>query len=341
MALDYQRRLKNVQNRRFDYELNESVTTKSFSASEIPENVKYLMESMQKIDNKYNEKTREAAKRVQNHLENGFDLHFNRAYRTQGSISTSTNIKVHSDFDLLTIIDRYHFLGPELPNDDPYTTSKPNSDIKDLRKQAENIMDAIYDEVDKDGAKSIAIFNKSLNRKVDIVFCFWYNSKKYVDTSDEYYRGVYLFDFKKEFKILDYPFAHISQVNSKGDSTNDGSRKAIRLLKTLKADSTEDIELSSFHLTTIVHSIENSLLYFSTGKEINIAIETSKEIGKLIIDSIYRKGVKSPNGTENPFEDDNTVGELKKLKADLDSLIEDVQKEVYTTYFSKGQLIYS
>jgi hypothetical protein len=131
---------------------------------------------MVRIDKKYNDKTIDAANRVQKHLENGYDLHFSRAYRTQGSVTTSTNIKVHSDFDLLTIIDRYHFTGIGVPNDNPYTDSKPNSDIKSLRSQSEKIMEDIYDEVDKTGKKNISIFNKSLNRKVDI-FAFGLTQK--------------------------------------------------------------------------------------------------------------------------------------------------------------------
>src|SRR5690606_21712163 len=164
----YEKRLQNLRSRRFDNELNESVLTKSFGSTSIPKNVKYLMESMVRIDKKYNDKTIEAANRVQKHLENGFDLHFSRAYRTQGSVTTSTNIKVHSDFDLLTIIDKYHFNGIGVPVENPYTDSEPNSDIKKLRRQSEEIMEGKYDEVDKSGIKNISIFNKSLNRKVDI-----------------------------------------------------------------------------------------------------------------------------------------------------------------------------
>lgn len=340
MALDYDRRLRNIENRRFDQELNESVLSKSFSSTNIPKNIKYLMESMLRLDKKYNDRTYEAAKRVQNHLENGYNLHFDRAYRTQGSVTTSTNIKVHSDFDLLNIIDRYHYTAPDLPNNSPYTASEPNTDIKSLRSQSEKILSNIYDEVDKSGVKSISIFNKSLNRKVDIVFCFWYNTKDYEEKKNEYYRGVYLFDFQKEIKIRDYPFAHISQVNSKGDNTNDGSRKAIRLMKNLKADSESNIDLSSFHITTIVHGIENNELYYRTGGELSIAKAVSSQLSKLISDSNYRQNTKSPNGTEFPITSE-TVPEMKKIKIDLDALIEDVQKEFYYGYFQKGELIYS
>lgn len=340
MAIDYEKRLQNLQARRFDNELNESALTKSFSSTSIPKNIKYLMESMVRIDKKYNDRTIESANRVQTHLENGYDLHFSRAYRTQGSVTTSTNIKVHSDFDLLTIIDRYYFLGEGVQNNNPYTESEPNSDIKSLRRQSERIMESIYDEVDKTGNKNISIFNKSLNRKVDIVFCFWYNSKEHEETSNEYYRGIYLFDFPNEEKILDYPFAHINQVNAKGDKTNDGSRKGIRLLKTLKADSNEEIILSSFHITTIVHSISDGELYYNRGNEINIAKALSSQLQKLITDPEYRKSVESPNGNEKPLKDDTVIG-MRKIKADLDELISDIHKEMYLGYFQKGELTYS
>ena len=200
-------------------------------------------------------------------------------------------------------------------------------------------MKSIYDEVDTKGKKNITIKNKSLNRKVDIVFSFWYNSKKYEETSDEYYRGIYLYDFSKNEKILDYPFAHIDQVNLKGDNTNDGSRKGIRLLKTLRADNPE-IDLNSFLLTTIVHSIDNPELYYYRGQEINIAKALSVQLHKLISDSSFRNNIKSPNGMEKPLQD-KIVPDLKKLRSDLDELITDVQNEIYYGYFQKGELIYS
>jgi hypothetical protein len=339
MPLDYETRLRNLQNRRYDQDLHESVLTKSFSSTSIPKNVKYLMESMQKIDKKYNQKTLEAANKVQTHLVNGLNLNFTLSFRTQGSVMTSTNIKVHSDFDLLTIINRYHYVAPDLANENPYTESIPNSDIKALRKQSENILKSIYDIVNTEGKKSIYIFNKNLNRKVDVVFCFWYNTKSYEETNDEYYRGIYLFDFEKEEKILDFPFSHIYAVNNKGDKTNDGSRKAIRLLKTLKADN-ESINLNSFLITTIVHSIENEDIIYKTGNELSLAKSTSNQLYKLINNESYRESIESPNKNEKPLNS-TCIKDMKILKEDLDQLIEDVQKELYNTYFEKGNLIYS
>lgn len=339
--INYSKRLENIQNRKFDKELNESVVSRTFSSRELPENIKYLAEAMRKIEQKYNSKTYDAANKVQKHLQDNLDLHFNRTYKTQGSVITDTNIKIHSDFDLLAIIDRYHFNEPGIANtDDDYTASIPDDDINLLRSQSTKIMKSIYDDVDTTGKKSISIFNKYLNRKVDIVFCFWYYSKKFSETKDDYYKGIYLYDFPNKTKILDYPFAHIHNVNHKGDNTNDGARKGIRLLKNLKADADSKIDLSSFHLTTIVHSIENSQLHYNFGNEIIIAKAISDKMNVLINDPNQRKLIKCPTGRENPLADDKVVPELRKIKEDLDILILDTAKELNSPTIKRVLLNY-
>jgi len=152
--INYNARLKNVQNRKFDGSINESLTSRLFNRSDIPDNIKYLLEITKPLGQEYNAKTLLAGERVKNHLERDFNLHFQRAYRHQGSVITNTNIKVHSDLDLLTIVDRYHYLGPSIPNDDPYTVTDPNRDIEELRKQSIEILKRQYDEVDTSGKKA-------------------------------------------------------------------------------------------------------------------------------------------------------------------------------------------
>ncbi len=341
--LNYTNRLGNLQNRRFDKELNESLISKSFSSKELPDNIKYMFESMKSIDKKYNDRTIEAAKRVQNHLSGGYNLHFGLDYRTQGSVTTGTNIKVHSDFDLLNIINRYFY--PEKSSGNDYTASDPNDDIKELRKQAIAILEKVYDEVDDSGEKSISIYNKSLNRKVDVVFGFWYNTEKYEETKatdHEYYRGIYLYKFPHgpRNSRADYPFAHIHQVNYKGDTTSDGSRKGIRLLKTLRADCEDELKkLKSFQITSLVHNIESQKLQYQIGSELVIAQAISNEMSEIISKPEYRNAIKSPNGTEYPFSNDEIIPDVKRLKEDLDELIEDSAKEILNSQVIKKAIL--
>jgi hypothetical protein len=336
--LNYDRRLMNLSARRFDEEIRKADLSESYGKAILPKNLEYLIESMRPIGKKYNDVTLQAATNVENHLEQSLDLRFSRVYRTQGSVMTETNIMLHSDIDLLTIVNGYFYQAPALhPVLSPYA-GEPDDDIINLRKQATEIMERRYDEVDKSGKKCISIYNKNLRRKVDIVFSFWYDTKPYVDSKDEYYRGVYLYDFPAKRKELDYPFAHIRSVTQKGTATNDGSRKGIRLLKTLKADSEARIKLSSFELTCVVHAIANEDLFYQNRNELKIAINISVQIEKMLSDAAYRKSIKSPNGTEYPFTSDDCLTGLLNLKEDLDQLIKDCGGEL-NNYLTKRSLL--
>jgi hypothetical protein len=340
-TLNYAKRLNNLRTRKFDSVLNESTLSRAFDSYDMPENLKYLMESMRPIDKKYNDITFQASDNVRNHLERELKLHFGRDYRTQGSVICNTNILLHSDIDLLNIIARYAYLHSELPNNNPYEDSDPEVDIEQLRTQVTKIMKATYDTVDDSGVKGIWIYNKNLRRKVDIVFAYWFNTADYYKNNDEYYRGIQLYDFHaRQRQGADYPFAHSQSVNWKGNNTSDGSRRGIRLLKNLKADSDQKIDLSSFQLTSIVHSIENIRLQYRLGSEWNIAKVVSDEMNMLIEIPTYRKAIKSPNGTEYPFLEESTVTEIKKLKADLDELLVDTAKEVQNPVLMKAMLVY-
>jgi hypothetical protein len=337
--LNYNKRLANINNRKFDAGLNESVSSKLFSSRVLPENIKYLVESMSAIGPKYNSRTIEAADRVKNHLEKGLDLHFTRAYRNQGSVVTKTNIKTHSDFDLLAVVNKYFYPAPAVPNPYPYTDSDPNSDIKLLRSQSLSILKSVYDEVDDSGEKCICIFNKDLHRYVDVVFAFWYNTEEYEKNNNEHYRGVKL---THSHATPDFPFAHANNVNYKGDSTEDGSRRAIRLLKNLAADSDTEIKLlRGFHFTTVVHDIANELIRYNKINDIAIAMAVSSQLDRIINEAVYRVLLKSPNGTEYPLTKDGMVDEFILIKKDLDTLIADSSNEYTTSNTIRNTILFS
>ena len=340
MALNYTKRLQNLNERRNPDGLSKSfsdgLSARNYSnfigaigaVDKQPTNLKYLRECMSPIDKEYNDNTLLASDKVRIHLENEFNLHFSRDYRKQGSVMTNTNIKSYSDVDLLAIIGRYYYLAPSLPNNDPYTASNPDDDIKEIRRQATIIMQNVYDLVNTTGAKNISIYNKSLKRKVDIVFAYWYNTEQYVSTNDEYYRGIYLYDFQKQQRELDYPFAHIYAVNTKGDQTNDGSRRVIRLLKSLKMDSEGRIDLTSFQLTAIAHDITDSQVTYSVGNDLALAKSALAKVSFLIDNRDYRKAVSSPAGNQKPLYEDSVVPDLKELQKDLSELITDCETEI-------------
>lgn len=327
MAISYNRRMQNLRERRYDSELQKAILAESFS-EKIPDSIKYILESMQPIEDSYNKKTTEAARRVEELISKNLTTPFKVEFRRQGSTVSNTNIKTYSDIDLLALIGSYHYVQEPLKIVSPYT-GDAFADIKELRRQIVNILTNTYDEVDSSGSKSIKLVNKGLKRSVDVVPAFWLNIAKYEETWQEYWRGVHLFDFKKSERLkADFPFAHIEQVNDKGNATSDASKKAIRLLKTLKADAESEVKISSFQLTSIAHSIENARYNVPAMSGLDIGLLISEHLGHLLNNPDVRRNVKSPTNVENPLSEESVVPPMRQLKSELDQILVDCSKEI-------------
>lgn len=344
MKKDYSKRIENLKRRRFDDQLNKSILSESFGKSKYKGSVKYALESMQAIERAYTANTFLASDKIQGHLTKGLaDKGLIVNYRHQGSAMMNTSIKLHSDIDLLVITTKFETLeNPQIPSN-PYK-GNPNQDLKDLRSDCFNILDNIYNQVDNSNSKSIQVFPTQPKRKVDVVVSNWFNSNDFaINSMGEDYRGIHIYDKDSNTRKKGFPFLHIKNVNSKSDRVNDGLGKLIRLLKTLKADADYDIKLSSFEITGLLYGISDYSLTKNKNNQLLLLREASNQLGKLITDSNYREQLVSPNGKEYIFgQNSNKVVELKKMKLEVDDLIQDIVEEL--SKFYKGidnEIIYS
>lgn len=344
MTRDYKKRIEKLRQRRFDENLNKAILSDSFGKTIYQNSVKYALESMQAIDRSYVAKTFIASERVQDHLAKGLEKEqIGVDFRYQGSAMTNTSIKVHSDIDLLVIIKKYFTF--EAPQANPYPYSgDPLADLKELRSSCFKILNGIYNEVDDSKSKSIQVLPTKPKRKVDVVVSNWFDSIDYkVHFKGEIYRGVDIYDKKQHSKKTGFPFLHIQNVNSKTAIVNDGLGKLIRLLKTLKADTETKINLTSFEITCLLYDIQNYLLNKSDKQQLLLLQVASNQLDSLINDETYRNGLISPNRKEYVFRGDSSkVEELKKMKLEVDELIQDVVEEL-GGYYQKidNEIIYS
>lgn len=75
--------------------------------------------------------------------------------------------------------------------------------------------------------------------------------------------------------------------------------------------------------------MDNSSLNVNSNQQLLLLNEGSKQLQKLISDSNYREKLLSPNGKEFVFGTNAAkVVELKKLKLELDELIQDITEEL-------------
>lgn len=97
------------------------------------------------------------------------------------------------------------------------------------------------------------LLNKSLDQKVDVVNCLWFDNADSVKNDKRYpYRGVKIFDkSKNSWMTEDFPFIKIDLMNKRDKVTNGHYKEMIRLIKTLKTDVGGCDELSSFDIYSV------------------------------------------------------------------------------------------
>lgn len=329
MKKNYTQRLEKLKKRRLDDQLQKAILSESFSDVRINDSVKYALESMSPIDPNYTKNTYLASENIRNNLTKGLsNKGLSVEYRHQGSVETNTHIKLHSDIDILVFTEKYHNMEPPLTPLYPYQ-GDPLADLRELRQESYNVLNSIYNQVDNSKAKSIQVFPTNPKRKVDVVPANWINTLDYQTTSNEKYRGVHLYNKDNHSREKDFPFLHISNVKAKDSIVNGGLAKLVRLLKTLKVDADYQIDLSSFEITSIVYDMDNFTLTKPKYQELLLLNEGSKQLDKLINNKSHRENLMSPNNKEVVFgTSESKVVELKKLKLELDELIEDIIEEL-------------
>lgn len=329
MKKNYTQRLEKLKKRRLDEQLQKALLSESFSDIRISESVKYALESMSPIDQSYTKNTYVASENVRNHLTKGLNNKgLTVEYRHQGSVETDTHIKLHSDIDILVFTEKYHSMELPLTPSNPYQ-GDPLADLRELRKECYNVLNSIYNQVDNSKAKSIQVFPTNPKRKVDVVLSNWVNTQDYQTTSNEKYRGIHIYDKDSHSRQKDFPFMHITNVKAKNTIVSGGLAKLVRLLKTLKVDADYEINMSSFEITSIVYAMENHSLNKPKYQDLLLLNEGSRQLDKVITDKFYRESLTSPNGKEKVFGTSETkIVELKKLKLELDELIEDIIEEL-------------
>lgn len=333
MKKNYINRFEKLRTRRFDEGLQRTILSESFYDIRIPQSVRYALESMKEIDPDYTMNTYVASENIRKNLTNGLGSKgLSVEYRHQGSVETNTHIKLHSDIDVLVFTNKFHDLQPPLIVTN-YYQGDYMADLRDLRQKCYDVLSSTYNQVDNSSSTAIQVFPTRPKRKVEVVVSNWLNTQEYQSCSDEKYRGIYIYNKDTHSRKQDYPFLHISKVREKDSLVNGGVRKLTRMLKTLKADADVEIKLSSFEILCLVFDMANLSLSKHKTQELLLLNEGSNQLAKLINDSNYRSNLRSCNGKELVFgSDESKVTELKKLKLELDDLIEDIQEELGRSY---------
>ncbi len=344
---DYRQLAQSVQNRlNPDREL--LIERKMFSdlSDASTDILKYIKLAMRGVEPEYTQKSKEAGERVKEHLAPLSNVIF----KYQGSVMTNTHIKGSSDIDLLTICDKFYSwdragiesvlnsyiekanystnainkLEKEVQNFSPYLGT-PTDDLRQIRLDSENILQQKYIQCDISNGKAIKIRNLSLKRDVDIVTASWYdNVNSVINDKDADFRGIQVYDKNRNERCpVDYPFLSIKRINERGNQTNDRLKKMIRFLKNIKADSNQNIDLSSFDINAICYDIDISKYIDKSYYELVYTIYL--QLDSICKNKTHSDRIVSVDGKEFIFRNnENKLLNLRKLMTELTTIFVDL-----------------
>lgn len=329
-------RFDRLRNRRIPLEKQASAALYSFSAGTRQQEFRYMVDSMQPIDADFTENTFAEGERVKEQLGNNLPAHFIVSFDYQGSVTSDTHIRIHSDIDLLVLHGAFVALDEGAPNSSPYL-GDPLADLIDLRKQAATVLSSKFPAVaiDLKPSKAIAMSGGSLKRKIDVVIGSWWDTELYNTYKVKMARGVSILDLKVPRRIRNMPFYHNYQINDKDEKTG-GLRKVIRLLKTLKYDAEPEITISSYDVTSIAYCMSEQMLTVSPNSYLQLAQNACAELKRFIDNDNLRDSLNVPNGTRKIFGGEGaTLEGLKALHKELSELLSRIYQEQIISFSRK------
>jgi len=293
------------------------------------EGVKYAVGAMQPLDQEYTQKTFEEGGRVKDQLDKGLNSPNPTAeFEYQGSATNGTDVRVHSDIDLLTLHAGFFTIQPPGKPTSPYQ-GDVLSDLRQLRSSSAQILKSAYPKVTVDDApgKCISLRGGSLQRKVDVVISNWFDTVEYQKYRQSFQRGVQIFDSKANERVENRPFLHNVRIEQRDALVNGNVRKAARLLKSLKYDADTAVEISSYDITSIAYRIPDELMGAQHGAELQLLENIRIFLGLLLDDTTYRDSLRVPNEMRAIFcAEGVSVEGLRQLHKETQDLVDEINK---------------
>ena len=330
-------RFERLRRRRVPKEKFGDVRIQSLFAASTEQDFSYLVDSMQPIDAQFTENTFKEGIRVRDQLSNNLPSKYLPEFDFQGSVTSDTHIRIHSDIDLLALNGCFVTLDPGTPISSPYK-GDVMSELKSMRFEVAMILIKNFPAVNVDYSpgKSISLEGGSLNRKIDVVIGNWWDTELWNKYKVKMVRGVRILDTKGPELIKNQPFWHNYQIDEKDKKTG-GLRKVIRLLKTLKYDADPELKISSYDIAGLAWNMSDQSLTVQRDAYLQLAINARDELKRYMENEVLRNCLRVPNGTRLVFGAGGaTVESLRQLHAELADLIQRIQMARISS-FSKTQ----
>lgn len=315
-------RFDRLRSRRIPVEKLTSAMLESASIDRQEQDFSYLVDAMQPIDAQFTENTFKEGIRVRDQLASNLPVEYCTEFDFQGSVTSDTHIRIHSDIDLLALNGCFVSLDPGAPNNSPYG-GDTIVELKSMRSDAARLLKKNFPAVTVDDSpgKSISLEGGSLNRKIDVVIGNWWDTELWKKHQVKLARGIQVIDTKVPKLIRNKPFWHNFEIDDKDKKTG-GLRKVIRLLKTLKYDADPELKISSYDISAIAWNMSDQALSVPADAYFPLATNARNELKRFIDNEAVRTSLQVPNGTRTVFGAGGaTIESLRMLHAEVADLV--------------------
>lgn len=320
MENDYSQLVANLKSRRYDEALREAALSEAFHQSGYSDCLRYVLESMLEIDPAYAYKVYANSRKIHEKLHKGMQKRgYSIDYRYQGELKTYSNILLYGDVEIIAIKKN--------------VSEKPHIDIQNMAMDLMDLLqgDPTFRSLDYGDKTRIRITATKPTCEIDILPSVWVDSAEYLKTKNEIYRGIAEFDFRKK-KVKKYlPFLNIARINARDNQTAGSFKSMSRLLKTLRADTKDKIDLRDSEINAIIYSIPQEDLVVEHHKILSLLPKVDARLNKLHLDTTAFNSLLSPSQKDRVFagrpEKQAEIGKLRDalswviadLKGDLES----------------------
>ncbi len=205
----------------------------------------------------------------------------------------------------------------------------PAEDLRILRTACIAVLQRRYKSVDLElKPMAISLSGGSLARDVDVVPSHWHDTLLWKQTRDQRHREICVLDSEKGETLKNRPFMHIAEIRDKCESVGGALRKVIRLLKNLRYDADQKIDLSSYDIAALAWHMSHSELLVPHRVDL-LLVERARDHLRYVLDTpSYRDALKVPDGSRIIFDAPGKVQAATALYREVDRLYEDMSAEL-------------
>ena len=318
MEHNYNLFIENLKGRRYDEALRESILSDEFEDSNLPDSVRYALESMLEIDVSYAYKVYNNSRRIHEIISKELvrrEIYVE--YRYQGALKTFTNILLYGDVEIIVL--------KKNPSDKPY---------KDIQQLGNELMDILssnhnFKSLDFSNKTRIRITAQKPTCEIDILPSIWVDTDEFKKTNNEIYRGIVEFDFINRRVKKCLPFLNIARFNARGQRTDGVLKSLCRLLMALNKDCEGTINLKHSEVTSLLYAIPEDDLKVESNHILSLLPTVELQLQNLVTDPEYFRKIVSPSKMELVFANrPEKKEELNKLFLSLQTLIMDIKRDL-------------